>query len=172
MKKNPFSIFDISHEITEITSEIVYAEMNGDTELVNSLFDKLEMMHAFRSEKHEAYIHVIKNAENAVTGHRAQADEHRQRASALENLSARLKRNLVLDLKLHKEDSTTAGEFKLARRKMHSVIIHGEVEDLPEQFQRVKIEPEKMELKRALKRGEEVDGVELTETEHLRISLK
>ena len=24
MKKNPFSIFDISHEITEITSEIVY----------------------------------------------------------------------------------------------------------------------------------------------------
>ena len=171
-KTDPFSIFDISREIKNITADIIDAEMNGDTEEVDALFEALEDMHASRSDKHVSYIHVIKNAEHAAAGSRAQAEEHRKKAVARENLSKRLKKTLVGDLQHHGDTSITAGDFKLARQSRESVKLHIEAEDLPAEYQRVTIDADKTTLKRDLKNKVKIDGVELEAAEHIRISLK
>ena len=170
-KTDPFSIFDISRAIRDIITDIVEAEIAGDTEEVEALFEALEGMHATRSEKHVSYIHVIKNAENAADGSRAQAEEHRKRAAARENLSKRLKKVLIGDLSHHGEESVIAGDFKLERKSTDSVKLHIDAEDLPVEYQRVKIEADKPELKRALKNKEKIDGVELEKTEHIQIKV-
>ena len=94
-----------------------------------------------------------------------------KKAAARENLSKRLKKVLVGDLSHHGEESVLAGDFKLTRKITDSVKLHIDAEDLPAEYQRVKIEADKPELKRALKRGEEIDGAELEETEHIQIKV-
>ena len=170
-KTDPFSIFDISRAIREITADIIDAEIAGDTEEVEALFEVLEGMHATRSEKHVSYIHVIKNAENAADGSRAQAEEHRKRAAARENLSKRLKKVLAGDLAHHGEESVLAGDFKLTRKSTDSVKLNIDAEDLPAEYQRITVQADKPELKRALKNKEKIDGVELEKTEHIQIKV-
>ena len=169
---NPFSIFEISRIIEELVTDIVNAELAGETDIVEDLHSVLDELHMARNEKHESYVHVIKNAGNAADGLKAQIAEFRKKVTALENLQKRLKETLIGDLQRHDEQSVTAGNFKIARQTRDSVTVHIEAEQLPEEYQRVKVEADKTEIKLAMRRGDIIDGVELTETEHLRISLK
>lgn len=165
------TLFELTDAITDLIDDIVDALIAGDTEAVESLIDELDSLYGARSEKHEGYIHVIKNAETASAACKAQAAAFYARAKALENLSRRLKDTLLADLQQHGERRTTAGNFKIARQKnsQPSVILNIEAEALPTEFQRLTIEANKEALKEALNNGTEIDGVALVTGEHIRI---
>lgn len=167
------TLFELTDAITELVDDIVDANLAGDTEDVETLFDELDSLYDARSEKHEGYVHVIKNSETAAAACKAQAATFYARAKALESLSRRLKETLLADLHQHGEKSTTAGNFKLARQNgTPRVVVSIDAADLPVDYQRITIEADKLALKDALKAGEEVNGVELEPTEHIRIRVK
>ena len=172
-QSNPFTLFDLSDAIQAIISEIIDAEIAGDEEQVEALIEELDALHGVRNQKYEAYVHVIKNSEITSKACRAEADAFTKRARALENLAKRLKGNLLYDLQAHGDDVVNAGKFKIARQSgQKSVVVNIEAYDLPEEFQRVTIEVDKSALKEALNRGEEIDGAELEDTEHVRIRVR
>ena len=166
------TLFQLTDVITDIVDDIVDAIITGDTEVsVESLIDELDSLYERRSEKHEGYIHVIKNAEAAAKACYKEANAFYARNKALKGLATRLKDTLMADLQQHGENSTTAGTFKIARQKnsQPSVILNIETEALPTEFQRITIEADKDALKDALNNGTEIDGVALVTGEHIRI---
>ena len=168
-----FTLFQLTDAILDIVDDIVDASIAGDEEELNALYDELSTHYGKRAEKHEGYVHVIKNAEATAKACKAQAAAFYARAKALENLSRRLKDTLRADLEQHGETRTTAGNFKVARQNgQPRVVLSIEASELPTDYQRVTIEADKTALKDALKSGEVVDGVALEDTEHLRIRVK
>ena len=164
------TLFELTDTIMTIIDDIVEADLAGDTEELDSLYDELDTHYIARSEKHEGYVHVIKNAEAAVDACKAEAASFTARAKALEALSRQLKENLRIDLEEHGEKTATAGKFKITRQNgTQRVVLSIEPSELPTDYQRVTIEANKTELKNALKNGTAIDGVELEDTEHVRI---
>ena len=165
------TLFDLTDAITDLVDDIVDALIAGDTEAVESLIDELDSLYGARSEKHEGYIHVIKNAETAAEACYKEATAFYARNKALKGLATRLKDTLMADLQQHGETRTTAGNFKIARQKnsQPSVILNIAAEALPTEFQRITIEADKTALKDAIQDGTEIDGVSLETGEHIRI---
>ena len=168
------TLFDLTEAIGDIVDDLVDALIVGDTEAVESLFDELDSLYERRSEKHEGYVHVIKNAEAAADACYKEANAFYARNKALKGLASRLKDTLMADLHQHGERRTTAGKFSIARQKnsQPSVILNISAEALPTEFQRLTIEADKTALKDALKDGTEIDGVSLETGEHIRIRVK
>ena len=147
-------------EITEIIHDIIDAQIAGDEDEIQALMEKLDALYSERSEKHEGYIHVIRNAQ-------AEAQALRTRASALTNLAKQLRGTFLDDMIQHGEKKTNAGKFRLSRRNGARVVLHIDAGDLPEEYWR--ITADKNALRRALSGGEVIEGVELEPTEHVRI---
>ena len=168
------TLFELTDAIGDIVDDLVDALIVGDTEAVEILFDELDSLYERRSEKHEGYVHVIKNAEAAAEACYKEANAFYARNKALKGLASRLKETLMADLHQHGETRTTAGKFKIARQKnsQPSVILNIAAEALPTEFQRLTIEADKTALKDALEKGEAVNGVELRTGEHIRIRIK
>ena len=168
------TLFQLNDDIAALVDEIIDAELEGDTELVDALLGELASLYDAREAKHEAYVHVIKNAEATAEACYKEANAFYTRNKALKNLAVRLKDILMGDLKEHDAKSTTAGKFKIARQRnsQPSVIMSIEAEALPTEFQRITIEADKDALKDALNTGEEIDGVALETGEHIRIRVK
>lgn len=173
-QSNPFTLFELTDAIHAIISEIVDAEIAGDDEEVQALLDELDTLHSERSDKHKAYVHVIKNALASAKPCRAEAEAFTKRARALENLAKRLKKILLDDLREHDEETVHAGIFKIARQAnaQIGVILSIDAEELPEEFQLLKPEPNKEALRVALSAGEKIEGAALGENEHIRIRVK
>lgn len=167
------TLFQLTDTISNIVDDIIDADIAGDDEELKALFDELESLYGARSEKHEGYVHVIKNAEATAKACRAEAAAFAARGKALENLSKRLKDTLLADLHQHGETTARAGKFRIARQAgQPRVVVRVEASELPDDYQRVSIEADKTALKDALKHGEAIDGVELEDTEHIRIRVK
>ena len=167
------TLFQLTAEITDLVDDIVDAEIAGDVDQQHALYDELASLYGKRSEKHEGYVHVIKNAEAAADACQAEAAAFTARARALANLAKSLKETLLLDLHQHGEKRTDAGNFKIARQNgQKRVVVRIDPAELPADYQRITIEANKTALKRALTDGEAIDGVELESTDHIRIRVK
>lgn len=170
---NHFTLFQLTDTAHEIVQDLIDAQIKGDTHEVEALIQELNNLYKARTEKHEAYVHVIKNAEATAHACKAEADAFIVRARALDNLSKRLKSILLADLHQHSEKTAPAGKFKIARQAgQPRVVVHVEVSQLPDDYQRITIEADKTALKDALKAGDVIDGVELEDTEHIRIRVR
>ena len=101
------TLFELTASILQIIDEIVDAEIANDTEELQALYAELDTHYSNRSEKQAGYVHVIKNAEITAKACKAEAQAFMARSKALENLTARLKETLRLDLEQHGEKSTT-----------------------------------------------------------------
>ena len=165
------NLFELTAAIVDIVDDIVDADMHDEP--TADLYDTLSALYVSRTAKVEGYVHVIKNAEAAAIACKAEAEAFAKRAKALENLSRSLKETLRLDLTAHDEKSVEAGAFKVARQNgQPRVVVRIEASELPAEYQRVKVEADRTALKSALTGGEDVDGVELEATEHVRIRVK
>ena len=170
---NHLTLFDLTATIIAIIDDIVDAHIASDEAEIQSLLEELNSLYGARSEKHEGYIHVIKNAEAAAKNCHAEAEAFAVRSRALKKLAQRLKDTLLADLHQHGEKTATAGKFKIARQAgQPRVVVRVEASKLPDDYQRVTIEADKTALKHALKAGDVIDGVELESTEHIRIRVK
>ena len=150
---NTFTPFEITDTLEVIRRDIIDAQIAGDEDEIQALMEKLDALYSERSEKHEDYIHVIKNAE--------------MEAKALNTLAKLLRGTLLDDMIQHGEKQNNVGKFRLSRRNGARVVLHIDAGDLPEAYQR--ITADKNALRRALSGGEVIEGVELEPTEHVRI---
>lgn len=167
------TLFELTDTISNLVDDIVDAQMAGDTDEVDALFSELDNLYEARDAKHEGYVHVIKNADASAKNCQAEAELFSKRATALKNLSGRLKETLRADMEMHGENATTAGRFKIARQNGPArVVVLIDPTELPTDYQRVTVDPDKSALKDALKTGDVIEGVELEPTEHIRIRVK
>ena len=150
---NTFTPFEITDTLEVIRRHIIDAQIAGDEDEIQALMEKLDTLYNERSEKHEGYIHVIRNAE--------------MEAKALNTLAKLLRGTLLDDMIQHGEKQNNVGKFRLSRRNGARVVLHIDVGDLPEAYRR--ITADKNALRRALSGGEVIEGVELEPTEHVRI---
>ena len=173
-QRDPFTLFDITHEIKAILRDIEDADIAGDADEVEALHAELEALYDTRDSKHEGYVHVIKNSVASAEGHQAVSDEFGARARALTNLAKRLKERLLDDMEQHDESVVNAGIFKIARQRnsQPSVVLSVEADELPEAYQSVEIKADKDALKEAINAGEEITGVNLKTGEHIRIRVR
>ena len=88
--------------IEAIIHNIIDAQIAGDEDEIQALIEKLDALYSERNEKHEDYIHVIRNAEIE--------------AKALNTLAKLLRGTLLDDMIQHEEKQTKAGKFRLSRR--------------------------------------------------------
>ena len=150
---NTFTPFEITDTLEVIRRDIIDAQIAGDEDEIQALMEKLDALYSERSEKHEDYIHVIRNAE--------------MEAKALNTLAKLLRGTLLDDMIQHGEKQNNVGTFRLSRRNGARVVLHIDAGDLPEAYRR--ITADRNALRRALSGGEVIEGVELEPTEHVRI---
>ena len=150
---NTFTPFEITETLEVIRRDIIDAQIAGDEDEIQALMEKLDALYSERSEKHEDYIHVIRNAE--------------MEAKALNTLAKLLRGTLLDDMIQHGEKQNNVGKFRLSRRNGARVVLHIDAGDLPEEYRR--ITADRNALRRALSGGEVIEGVEIEPTEHVRI---
>ena len=165
---NTFTHVESTDTIKAIIHDLIDAQIAGDEDeiqaLIQALMEKLDTLYSERSEKHEGYIHVIRNAQD-------EAKALKTRASALTNLAKQLRETLLDDMIQHGETQTNAGKFRLRRQNgTPRVVLHIDAVDLPEAYQH--ITADRTALRRALRTGEAIEGVELEPTEHIRITVQ
>ena len=119
------------------------------------------------------YAKYIQNLETLKKGVEAKVREFTRRKNAIQRTMDWLKGTLNLYLETHNMRSIEADDFKIAKQKgAPSVQIEIPLDALPEDFQRITIEADKIALRDALKRGETIDGVTLVRNEFLRIKTR
>lgn len=161
---NTFTHVEPTDTIEAIIKDLIDAQIAGDADEIQALMEKLDTLYSQRTEKHEGYIHVIRNAQ-------AEAQALRARATALTNLAKQLKGTLLDDMIQHGEKGTNAGKFRLSRRNgPPRVVLHIDAVELPEKYWR--ITADKTALSRALRTGEAIQGVELERNEYIAITVK
>ena len=130
----------------------------------------LETIADARGKKLENYAKFIQNLAHLKNGLEYQIKTYQRRKNAVVRTLDWLKQNLSDYLTMTDKKSINAGEFKIAKQKSApSVVIEIPVEELPADFQRVTIEPNKNELRRAIQSGATIDGVKVVRKEHVRI---
>ena len=153
---NTFTHVEPTDTLEAIIQDIIGAQIAGDDDETQALMEKLDTLYSERSEKHEGYIHVIRNAE-------AEAQALRTCASAWTNLAKQLRGTLLNDMIQHGEKQTNAGKFRLRRGSSARVVLHIDAVELPEEYHRIMAD--KFALRKALITGEAIEGTELEPTE-------
>jgi len=161
MKNN---LFNIESDYLMLMDQIQEAE----GEITEELAEALKINEAQLQGKSVAYLSVIKTAEAEVMI----IDEEIKRLQGLkktrQNLNTRLKDRLLEAVNLFGE--FTSGLHTFGTRKSSSVEVE-DVNALPKEYKVVKVteQADKKALKEALKRGEEIEGVELVSKLNLNI---
>ena len=169
-KRNAYTLFEISDDIHDIIAELEHANAIDDVELVEELTDELLETLEKQGKKYESYVHIIKSSEALAEAAKKVAQEFKQKADTHTKLIARLKGTLLEDMLKHETPKAAAGNFQLAIQKNSVPTLKvANPETLPEDYTRVEIVVDTLELRRAIKRGEEIEGVEAETGSHLRI---
>ena len=134
-----------THLVDPETGEVIFGT-------ADEIFNQLAMAW---DQKIEGIALLIKNNLAEAEAIRAEEIKLAERRRVKENAAARLKEFLGQELNGTKFESA---RVKISYRKSTSVEITGEV---PVQYLRVKTEPDKTALKKALEVGEEIPGAEL-----------
>ena len=125
------------------------------------LTDTLESIGA--SEKLHDYVHVLKSFEAEVTMIEAEMARLKENKRLLENRMEYLKEKMVEFMQATNQKTANAGTFKIKLNESKSC----EIEDeslIPMQYMReipAKLEPNKAEMLKALKNGEQISGASL-----------
>ena len=152
------ALFEITSEIKGVIEEIIEAQKQDNSDLVDELTEKLISLINLESNRYEAIAHVIKNCEDTAKG--------------INKIARTLRERVVQNMKQLDLLRVEAGRFTVSRGSGSKVKIDANVSiaELPERFQR--ITANKPELKRALSNGEKVEGVQLEQSEFIRINRK
>ena len=139
---------------------------------VIELNDELTALTPGTDESRESVCRAIRSAEKTASDLTAQAKQLLAAAKDYEALSDLLKEDILIDLQNKDVKSEVAGDYKVSRRKNPAtVIVSVDPTDLPTEYQRITVSADKRGLAKAVKAGASVDGVELHQGEHVRITL-
>lgn len=147
------NLYELVKEIETFTFEV--DEETG--EITN--MDALDALELERDTKIENIALWIKNLNADEKALKEEADKLRKRAQMASNQAERLKE--WVGLALHGEKFSTS-RCAISYRKSEGVVITN-LEELPAEYTKTKVEPDKIAIKKTIKGGQAVPGAELEE---------
>lgn len=151
------SIYELNKNYQEVSALLETAETEEELQAIN---DTLEMLDCSIEEKVENTAKYIKNVESDIEGIKAEINRLTALKKQKERNTEWLKSNIEYALKYKGIEKLEVGTFKCGYRKSESV----EVDDLkaiPSDYTKTEIKPDKTAIKKALKAGEEINGVHI-----------
>lgn len=151
------SIYELNKNYQEVSALLETAETEEELQAIN---DTLEMLDCSIEEKVENTAKYIKNVESDIEGIKAEINRLTALKKQKERNTEWLKSNIEYALKNKGIEKLEVGTFKCGYRKSESV----EVDDLkaiPSDYTKTEIKPDKTAIKKALKAGEEINGVHI-----------
>jgi hypothetical protein len=160
------TLFKINETMLTILQEI---EAN-EGELTDAVLAQLEITNDELFEKSGNYLAVIKERESLDSQIDAEIKRLQAMKKANKNLVSRLKQSLLSAVNIFGEYSV--GLHKFGTRKSTTVQVDANPNELPAELKTVKVteQPNKAEIKKALQRGEEIEGCSLVTNYNLKIS--
>jgi hypothetical protein len=129
----------------------------------------LEINQAEFTQKADAYAAVIGQKKARVDFLKAEAKRLTRMAQVEESIADKLKERISYAMTAHGLEKVETAHYKLGWRKSSTVEITGQIEDLPIEFVRVKVEADKAAIKASFKAGEPVRGARIVENKTLSI---
>lgn len=127
-------------------------------EAIQTCLDTLEAIEFDSEEKVKYICQEMKNTAADIEAFKAEEARLAKRRKAMENANEHWKAYLKNFMESMNYDKYSAGTFKLSFRNTKSVALDVNPEDLPIEYQRVKIEADKQMLKKLIEAGE-ADGI-------------
>ena len=144
--------------------EGIYAQLQSmdlDDETFNDTLESIDFEENF-AQSCEWFIKMQRNAEADAERFKAEKDACAKKQKEAEVRALKYKERIKEAMMLTNQQKVDTGLFKVSLRKTESVTIFDQ-SNLPDEFLKVKVEPNKTEIKKAIKNGQVVFGAELTE---------
>ena len=144
--------------------EGIYAQLQAmelDDETFNDTLESIDFEENF-ARSCEWFIKMQRNAEADAERFKAEKDAFAKKQKEAESRAERFKERIKEAMMLTNQQKVDTGLFKISLRKTESVTVSDQ-SCLPDEFLKVKVEPNKAEIKKAIKSGQVVLGAELTE---------
>ena len=144
--------------------EGIYAQLQAmelDDKTFNDTLESIDFKENF-AQSCEWFIKMQRNAEADAERFKDEKDAFAKKQKEAESRAERFKERIKEAMMLTNQQKVDAGLFKLSLRKTESVTVFDQSK-LSDEFLKVKVEPNKAEIKGAIKNGQVVEGAELTE---------
>lgn len=164
-----FSLYEIDESITRFI-DVIYASMESDGTVAEEAMEELESLNEERQMKIENVALYIKELEANADAIEAEEKKLADRKKSIRNKADWLKRYLSGSMQMNNETSFETSRCKLTFRKSEAVEITNE-DSIPEWYllKDIVYKPNKAEIKKALKAGQEVAGCTLKVNHNLQI---
>lgn len=151
------SIYELNKDYEELSAMLEAAETPEEIEAIQNT---LEMLDLSIEEKIENTAKYMVNVEADIQGIKAEIDRLNKVKKSKESTIETLKNNIEYSMQQKGIEKLEVGTFKAGYRKSESVeIINLDV--IPADFTKVEIKADKTAIKKALKAGEEINGVHI-----------
>ena len=155
-------LYEIRSELEFVLDSVQVDEETGEILGASDTLDKIEKN---LEEKALNTAKYIKNQLAEAKAIREEEIELADRRKVIENKAEYWKKYLAYNLKGEKyQDSQVA----ISWRKSESIVIDPNAV-IPSQFSKVKVEPDKAKMKKVIKSGENINGVELITKSNIQI---
>ncbi|HEM4965661.1 TPA: siphovirus Gp157 family protein [Streptococcus suis] len=144
--------------------EGIYVQLQAmelDDETFNDTLESIDFEEDF-AQSCEWFIKMQRNAEADAERFKAEKDAFAKKQKEAEARAERFKERVKEAMLLTNQQKVDTGLFKLSLRKTESVTVF-DATKLTDDFLKVKVEPNKTEIKKAIKNGQVVSGAGLTE---------
>lgn len=164
------SIYNITNELKQIYDKLECGEgIDTETgEIKPEIVNTLALTQQNLQTKAVDYGYVIKSFDDEIDIYDREIKRLQERKEYLKNTQNRLKQTLSNAMQEFNIVEIKGETLRLSFRESESVEITDE-SLLDEQYKRVKVEPDKTAIKKALKNGEDVQGARLVKNQNLQI---
>ncbi|TQR28353.1 siphovirus Gp157 family protein [Lysinibacillus sphaericus] len=154
------SLYQLNNAYAQL-QQMIEEGQEGLEDTLASITDAVE-------EKLEAYAMVIKNIESDVEGIKSEEKRLAERRKVMENGINRMKQAIAETLGSSGQDKLKTEKFTFSFRKSSKVEVSN-IDSLPQRYVKVERTISRADLAKALKAGEQIEGVQLVENQSLSI---
>ena len=164
--KNNKSLYSIEVEFLELENQL----MENEGEITPEIEKALEINKDELNKKSGGYISVINKLSSEIDFIDAEVKRLQELKKVRKNAQNRLKNAIKDAMLIYDIDKIELPLNKISLRKSESVQITCDINDLPSDMKKIKVEAiSKTEIKKMLKAGRVVEGVEIVENKNLQI---
>lgn len=151
-------LYEIKQQLIELNELVEQGELP-----VQAIQDTFEALEGEFNDKAISCVHYLQNLNSEVDSIDAEIKRLTAMKKARQNAVSQFKEYMRVNMTQAGIDKIECPLFKITLSKPRKVVSVSDIDLLPEQFKRVKVEPDKTLIKKALDAGELVDGAELSE---------